>query len=110
MSYDRMVAALQEDKAFVPPTTVDILVSTLGHRMLLKEKLALVKDLWSAGLRADIAHDATWVRLSLLVIDAITKDAYNLEKFVVIILFPVHMDFAKLNLQIEIHWYTWQVI
>ena len=62
MSYDRMVAALQEDKAFVPPTTVDILVSTLGHRMLLKEKLALVKDLWSAGLRADIAHNATWVR------------------------------------------------
>jgi len=61
VSYDRLVAALQEQKDFVPPTATDVLVCTLGQRTLLKEKLALVKDLWSAGLSADIAHDATWV-------------------------------------------------
>ena len=61
MSYDRMVAALQEQKDFVPPTATDVLVCTLGQRTLLREKLALVKDLWSGGLSADIAHDATWV-------------------------------------------------
>lgn len=62
VSYDRMVAALQEQRDFVPPTTTDVLVCTLGHRMFLKEKLSLVKDLWSVGLCADIAHDTTWVK------------------------------------------------
>lgn len=35
----------------------DILIVSVGHKPLLKEKAALAKDLWTAGVRADIQYD-----------------------------------------------------
>ena len=39
---------------FTPPSAYDILVCTIGRKPMLKDRMALVRDLWSAGLRAEI--------------------------------------------------------
>ena len=42
---------------FQPPSAYDVLVCTIGRRPMLKERMALVRDMWRAGLRAEILHE-----------------------------------------------------
>ena len=39
----------------------DVLVCSLGHKPMMKEKLHVLRDLWAAGLKADLIHDSTKV-------------------------------------------------
>ncbi len=39
----------------------DVLVCSLGHKTMIKEKLHVLRDLWAAGIKADLIHDATKV-------------------------------------------------
>ncbi|XP_014671944.1 PREDICTED: eukaryotic translation initiation factor 2-alpha kinase 4-like, partial [Priapulus caudatus] len=42
---------------FIPDRAYDILIVSVGHRPLLREKVSLARDLWAAGLNADIQYD-----------------------------------------------------
>lgn len=60
--YDKIVAAAQEKQE--PKATVDTLVCSLSHKALLKEKMNVLQDLWSAGLSAQLFSESTQVRVS----------------------------------------------
>ena len=42
-------------------STYDVLVCSLGYKPMIKEKLSIVKDLWSAGVKADVMYDTSQV-------------------------------------------------
>lgn len=42
-------------------SSYDILVCTIGHKPMLKERMLILRDLWIAGLRADIYLEAMQV-------------------------------------------------
>lgn len=42
-------------------SSYDILVCTIGHKPMLKERMLILRDLWVAGLRADIYLEAMQV-------------------------------------------------
>nr|XP_006824933.1 PREDICTED: eukaryotic translation initiation factor 2-alpha kinase 4-like [Saccoglossus kowalevskii] len=58
LAFDKLVSAVQEETDYAP-SVVDILVCVVGSKPLLKERLKVVRDLWSAGLRADLIYDST---------------------------------------------------
>ena len=39
----------------------EVLVCSLGHKAMMKEKLHVLRDLWATGLKADLIHDTTKV-------------------------------------------------
>ncbi|OWF52320.1 Eukaryotic translation initiation factor 2-alpha kinase 4 [Mizuhopecten yessoensis] len=57
IAFEKIVTAVGENKEFHPPGPYDILVCTIGYNPMLKERMGVVKDLWAAGLRADILLD-----------------------------------------------------
>ena len=62
ISFDRIVHAALEEKNLQAYTGYMIDVCSLSGRALLKEKLALLKELWSKGLRAQLLQHTTEVR------------------------------------------------
>lgn len=56
---------------FQPPSACDVLVCTIGHKPMEKERMNLVRELWSAGLKADILHETlevcTVIRFGMVV-------------------------------------------
>ncbi|XP_064601948.1 eIF-2-alpha kinase GCN2-like [Liolophura sinensis] len=56
VAFDKVVNAMIEYQE--PQSASDILVCTIGHKAMLKERLNVVRDLWSAGLRAEVLYEA----------------------------------------------------
>lgn len=46
-----------------PPSPYDILVCTIGHKPMLKERMTIVQDLWAAGLRAEVYLETMQVNI-----------------------------------------------
>ncbi|XP_076353947.1 eukaryotic translation initiation factor 2 alpha kinase Gcn2 isoform X2 [Tachypleus tridentatus] len=59
IAVERIVGALIEDEEFQTPSLVDVLICSLGHSPMLKEKCVLLKDLWMAGINAQVMYDQT---------------------------------------------------
>ncbi|XP_060076346.1 eIF-2-alpha kinase GCN2-like [Ylistrum balloti] len=57
IAFEKIVMAVGENKEFHPPGPFDVLVCTIGYNPMLKERMGVVRDLWGAGLRADILLD-----------------------------------------------------
>ncbi|XP_041355156.1 eIF-2-alpha kinase GCN2-like [Gigantopelta aegis] len=55
LSLEKIVAAVVEEKE--APSPFDILVCTIGHKTMMKERLTVVKDLRAAGLKVDMVFD-----------------------------------------------------
>ena len=47
------------------------MVCTVGHKMMTKERLALGRELWAAGIRAEVLFDPTEVSRKIFVNSAI---------------------------------------
>ncbi|KAK7506996.1 hypothetical protein BaRGS_00001847, partial [Batillaria attramentaria] len=56
LSFDRLLASLAEEKG--TPSPCDVIVCTIGHTTMLKERLAITHDLWAAGIRTEVIFDA----------------------------------------------------
>ncbi|XP_048732268.2 eIF-2-alpha kinase GCN2-like [Ostrea edulis] len=54
IAFEKIVLAVLESKELNPPSPYDILVCTIGHKPMLKERMTIVQDLWAAGLRAEV--------------------------------------------------------
>ncbi|ELU08630.1 hypothetical protein CAPTEDRAFT_220708 [Capitella teleta] len=60
LSFDKILAAqLDGDCDNSLPTRCDVLVCSIGHKAMLREKMSMIKDLWAAGLHAELHLDAT---------------------------------------------------
>ena len=46
-------------------TAVDVMVCSVGHKNMAREKLSLARELWAAGMSADIMHDNALVSKAL---------------------------------------------
>ncbi|XP_055957482.1 eIF-2-alpha kinase GCN2-like isoform X1 [Patella vulgata] len=57
MAFEKIVAAVMENLE-ENPCSHDIVVCSVGHNPMWKERLNIVKDLWSAGLRAEVLYDS----------------------------------------------------
>ncbi|XP_052767751.1 eIF-2-alpha kinase GCN2-like isoform X2 [Mya arenaria] len=57
ITFEKIVQAMLEQQDFQPPSAYDVLVCTIGHQPMLKERMALVRDMWRAGLKAEILHE-----------------------------------------------------
>ncbi|XP_077990931.1 eIF-2-alpha kinase GCN2-like [Glandiceps talaboti] len=58
IAFDKLVSAVQEETESIP-SVIDILVCVVGSKPLFKERIKVVRDLWAAGLRADMIYDST---------------------------------------------------
>ncbi|XP_061166164.1 eIF-2-alpha kinase GCN2-like [Saccostrea echinata] len=59
IAFEKIVIAVLESREMNPPSAYDILVcTTFGHKPMLKERMTIVRDLWAAGLRAEIYLDS----------------------------------------------------
>ncbi|CAH1791711.1 unnamed protein product [Owenia fusiformis] len=59
LGMEKIVAAVGEQDESKALGAYDILVCTLGHKSMIKEKLSVVRDLWAAGLKANILLDTS---------------------------------------------------
>ena len=55
------MSAILESEGSDHPKTYDIAVCSLGQKTSVKDKLAIAKELWAAGLSAEVIHDAAMV-------------------------------------------------
>jgi hypothetical protein len=51
ISLDKIVSALQ-DENYTP--AVDVVVCSFGHQSMLKEKTAVIRELWAAGIKISL--------------------------------------------------------
>eukprot|EP00058_Branchiostoma_floridae_P027964 XP_002613455.1 hypothetical protein BRAFLDRAFT_71943 [Branchiostoma floridae] len=59
IAFEKVVSAVSDHtESGQVPSTCDILVCTIGRSSLLKERMRVVRDLWAAGLRAEILYDS----------------------------------------------------
>ncbi|KAI8514991.1 Eukaryotic translation initiation factor 2 alpha kinase 4 [Branchiostoma belcheri] len=58
IAFEKVVSAVSASESCQVPSTCDILVCTIGRSSLLKERMRVVRDLWAAGLRAEILYDS----------------------------------------------------
>ena len=63
IAYDKIVSALREQLSCTEANAggVDVLVCSLGHKTLLKEKLSVLKEFWKLGISATLLHDSSQV-------------------------------------------------
>ena len=54
ISLDKIVSALQEENS---SPAVDVIVCSFGHRSMVKEKAAVVRDLWAAGIKSSLVDN-----------------------------------------------------
>ncbi|CAL1531308.1 unnamed protein product [Lymnaea stagnalis] len=59
LSFERLAAIVADDDECQQLSPCDIIVCALGTQLLLKERLAVARDLWSAGFRADVLFEKT---------------------------------------------------
>lgn len=52
---------------FQPPGAYDVLVCTIGRKTMEKERMLLVRELWSAGIKAEILHATLEVFISIYI-------------------------------------------
>nr|WAQ68452.1 eIF-2-alpha kinase GCN2 [Haliotis discus hannai] len=55
IAFEKIVAAITED--LEPPSPYDVLVCTIGCKPMLKERLAVAKDLWLGRLKTQVLFD-----------------------------------------------------
>ncbi|ESO93561.1 hypothetical protein LOTGIDRAFT_119057 [Lottia gigantea] len=56
LAFEKIVSAVLDTVEV--PSSHDIVVCSVGHKTLLKERLRVVKELWAAGLRAEVFYDS----------------------------------------------------
>ncbi|KAL4238496.1 Eukaryotic translation initiation factor 2 alpha kinase 4 [Mactra antiquata] len=54
LAFEKIVSSMNEQPEFQPPGAYDVLVCTIGHKAMEKERMLLVRELWSAGIKAEI--------------------------------------------------------
>ena len=54
ISLDKIVSALQEENS---SPAVDVIVCSVGHRSMVKEKAAVIRDLWAAGIKSSLVDN-----------------------------------------------------
>ncbi|XP_012935952.1 eIF-2-alpha kinase GCN2 isoform X1 [Aplysia californica] len=59
ISFDKLVAVVEEEEQSSQLSPCDVIVCTVGHQMMVKERLAIGRDLWAAGFRTDVLFDKT---------------------------------------------------
>ncbi|XP_063427677.1 eIF-2-alpha kinase GCN2-like [Mytilus trossulus] len=52
--FEKIVSALVDYPEYQPSTRCDILVCAIGHKPMLKDRMTIIKDLWAAGLKAEL--------------------------------------------------------
>ncbi|XP_070577673.1 eIF-2-alpha kinase GCN2-like [Ptychodera flava] len=57
IAYDKLVSAVLDDHENTS-SVVDALVCAVGSKPLLKDRIKVVRDLWAAGVRADMIYDS----------------------------------------------------
>ncbi|KAK3700276.1 hypothetical protein RRG08_033554 [Elysia crispata] len=58
ISFDRLVSVIKENEQILQHLSpCDVLVCTVGHHLMVKERLAVAKDLWASGFRTDLLFD-----------------------------------------------------
>ena len=71
IAYDKIVAAAREQSLSGATGAsswetgvgdVDVLVCSLGHKSLMKEKLSVLKELWKVGVSSTLMHDTNQVK------------------------------------------------
>jgi translation initiation factor 2-alpha kinase 4 len=71
ISLDKIVSALQDDN-YTP--AIDVVVCSVGHQSMLKEKAAVIRELWAAGIKSSLM-DSLQVHSSSLLMFCIMTDA-----------------------------------
>ncbi|XP_066996679.1 eIF-2-alpha kinase GCN2 [Anabrus simplex] len=56
ISLDKIVSALQEEDNVAP--NVNVVLCSLGHRPMLREKAGVLRDLWAAGIKCQLMDNA----------------------------------------------------
>ncbi|XP_074662114.1 eIF-2-alpha kinase GCN2-like [Tubulanus polymorphus] len=60
IAVDKIVAAVLEESQELPlPKVYDVMVCSVGHRMLLKEQLFVSKELWAVGISTHVLFSST---------------------------------------------------
>ncbi|BFZ11743.1 hypothetical protein BsWGS_14782 [Bradybaena similaris] len=59
IAFERLAGVIAEDEQVQTLSPCDVMICTLGHQLLIKERLAIARDLWAAGFRADVLFDKT---------------------------------------------------
>ncbi|GFR96851.1 eukaryotic translation initiation factor 2-alpha kinase 4 [Elysia marginata] len=58
ISFDRLIAVIDDDEQIHRHlSSSDVVVCTLGHHLMVKERLAVARDLWAAGFRTDLLFE-----------------------------------------------------
>lgn len=55
--FEKIVSALLENPEYQCSSRCDVLVCAIGHKPLLKDRMTIIKDLWAAGLKAELLLD-----------------------------------------------------
>jgi len=68
ISLDKIVCALQ-DENYTP--AVDVVVCSFGLQSMLKEKAAVIRELWAAGIKVSLmdnlqVHSSSWFMLCIM--------------------------------------------
>jgi histidyl-tRNA synthetase len=69
ISLDKIVSALQ-DENYTP--AVDVVVCSVGHQPMLKEKAAVMQELWAAGIKSSLMDSLQVCSSVLLLLCVIT--------------------------------------
>uniref|UniRef100_T1IQL0 non-specific serine/threonine protein kinase n=1 Tax=Strigamia maritima TaxID=126957 RepID=T1IQL0_STRMM len=69
---EKITSAILEDEEFKPPSAFDVLVCSVGQHIMVKEKAAITRDLWNAGIKAHMIYDST---LSLEEIQSMCRES-----------------------------------
>ena len=56
IAFEKLVAAFQGNNL---SATIDVVVCSVGYKPLLREKLCVTRDLWSAGIKTELWQDTT---------------------------------------------------
>ncbi|KAK3093827.1 hypothetical protein FSP39_020697, partial [Pinctada imbricata] len=59
IAFEKIVHAILEsrDACYECGSPYDVLVCTIGHKPMLKERMCIIRELWNAGIRAEIQHE-----------------------------------------------------
>ena len=58
IAIEKIVAAVLEDEDIADPCPYDVLVCSAGHNPMQSERMRITRDLWRAGIKANICYDS----------------------------------------------------
>lgn len=96
ISLDKIVSALQDENN-VP--AVDVVVCSVGNRSMVKEKAAVIRELWAAGIKSSLI-DSLQVCCDLRSVNLFTADIVLLQMLLVMVS-SVFLDCAGLGTDMD---------